>query len=279
VAAVDAAVPVLAQDARVEVLVPDGPEAAARELSEALGDVDPANTRLVAVGGDGTVHLAVQHAVSNAIPLAIIPAGSGNDAARSLGLPADAAQAAQIALTGTPVAVDLGHLVGADGRCAYYLSVLSCGFDSAVSERANRLTWPHGLGRYLRAVAAELPGFRPVRFSATMDGRPYAAEAMLVCVGNTPYYGGGMKICPSADPYDGLLDVTWLHKVGKVEFLRAFPRVFAGTHLSHPAVATFRASEVVLDAAGQVAYVDGERFGELPVSVTVRPAALQVVLP
>jgi diacylglycerol kinase (ATP) len=275
----DAAVPVLAQGARVEVIVAEDPAAATAKLAASLDRVDPRNTRLVAVGGDGTVHLALQQALAHAVPLAIIPCGSGNDAARSVGLPDDPVAAAKIALNGVPLAADVGHVRSPNGTSAHFLSVLSCGFDSVVSERANRLNWPHGRARYLRAVATELPGFRPVRFVARFDGVEHAAPAMLVCVGNSPYYGGGMKICPDADIHDGKLDITWLNSVGKVEFVRAFPRVFAGTHLSHPAVSAFRAQLVELDAPGQVAYIDGERFGELPLTIRVLPGALQLVVP
>ena len=100
---------------------------------------------------------------------------------------------------------------------------------------------------------------------------------MLVAVGNGVSYGGGMRVCPDAIPDDGLLDVTWLHGVSKATFLRVFPQVFSGSHVRSPYVSTARAASIEIDAAGQLAYADGERVGPLPAAITVEPRALPVV--
>ena len=86
-----------------------------------------------------------------------------------------------------------------------------------------------------------------------------------------------MRVCPDAAPDDGLLDVTWLHGVGKATFLRVFPQVFSGSHVRSPYVSTTRAASIELDAPGQLAYADGERVGPLPALITVQRGALPVV--
>ncbi|GAA5076063.1 diacylglycerol kinase (ATP) [Thermocatellispora tengchongensis] len=238
---------------------------------------------LVAFGGDGLVHLAVQAAAGTDVPLGIIPAGTGNDIARALGIPAgDTASAARIVLAGRTRDVDAAR-IGADH---WFAGVVACGFDSRVNERANARTWPPGMARYLFALVEELRAFTPIPFTITLDtpeGREVIErEAMLVAIGNTRSYGAGMRVCPGASPYDGLLDVTMLGALPTGEFLRAFPRVYRGTHLTHRAVTVRRATRVEISAAAGhavVAYADGERVGPVPFSCTVVPRALKVLAP
>jgi diacylglycerol kinase (ATP) len=233
---------------------------------------DPGVDGVVAVGGDGLVNLAVQVVAGTAVPLGIIPAGSGNEVARALGIPrGDPLAAADLVLAGTTRAVDLGR---ADGR--WFAGVLGSGFDSMVNERANRMSWPTGRSRYNLAILAELRVFRPVPFVLELDGERWETEAMLVAVGNGSSYGGGMRVCPDARLDDGLLDVTVLGPISKPEFLRVFPSVYKGTHVHHRAVTVRRARTVVLSSPGVTAYADGERVAALPVRCDAVPAALQV---
>ncbi len=234
--------------------------------------------RVIVCGGDGTLHLAAQELAGGDTALGIVPAGTGDDNARTLGIPrGDVAGATRLAATGTVSRIDLGRVVVADGAERVFLGVLSSGFDSLVNERANVMTWPNGNARYLVAILGELRTFRPVPYRATLDGRPVEGEAMLVAVGNGVSYGGGMRVCPDAMPDDGLLDVTWLHGVSKATFLRVFPQVFSGSHVRSPYVSTTRAASIELDAPGQLAYADGERVGPLPAAITVERGALPVV--
>lgn len=236
--------------------------------------------RVVVCGGDGSLHLAVQELAGSTTALAILPIGTGDDNARTLGIPLkDPAAAADVVLDGVRRTVDLGHVAAHDGTTRYFLGVLSSGFDSWVNERANRMTWPKGKARYSIAILGELRTFAPVSYEVTVDGTTLRDGAMLVAVGNGTSYGGGMMICPSAVPDDGLLDLTWLHAVGKTTFIRAFPSVFRGTHVEHPYVSTHRGSSIRLDAPGQLAYADGERVGPLPVQITAKASALQVIVP
>lgn len=277
-----AALPVLRAGAEVEVLLPDSPEQAVKAAHSAVlraREAGPGPVVLAALGGDGTVHLALQAAIATDAPLAIIPAGSGNDAARELGLPLrDPVAAARVVLTGATVRVDTGEVRYGAGRSVRFLCVLSTGFDSAVNERANRMRWPAGRARYLWAVLVELVAYRAGDYRVTIDGQVMSDSGMLVSVGNGRSYGGGMLVCPAAQMRDGLLDVIWLSRISRPDFLRTFPKVFHGGHVHHRAVRQYRARLVELHAAGAVAYADGERVGPLPVTVAVHPGSLAVVV-
>ena len=163
------------------------------------------------------------------------------------------------------------------GEDRWFLGVLAAGFDAVVNERANKWRWPKGPMRYNLAIMRELPVFRAIPYVLELDGTRMETEAMLVAVGNGPAYGGGMRVTPDAAFDDGLLDVLLLHEISTPEFLRVFPRVFKGTHTSHPAVEVLQARSVRLEATGIVSYADGERFAPLPMTVEVVPGALTVL--
>jgi diacylglycerol kinase (ATP) len=245
-------------------------EAAALARSAVTDGVDT----LVAVGGDGLVHVAQQAVVGTDVRLGIVPCGTGNDAARALGLPlGDPAAAVDVVLAERTRVVDLGRV----GERTF-LAVLSSGFDSRVNERANRMTWVRGPGRYRVAMLAELGVFRPVPYRIELDGERLEVEAMLVAVGNGPSYGGGMRVCPAAALDDGLLEVTVVLPLAIAPFLRLFPSVYRGDHVRSAAVLTRQAQRVSLAAEGMTAYADGEPVGPLPVTVDVLPAALTVLV-
>lgn len=234
---------------------------------------------VVAVGGDGTVG-ACAAGLADAGPgsraaLGVVPAGGGNDAARSLGLPADDPLAAAGLLT--RLRRRPADLATVAGRA--YLNVAGAGFDSEVNRVANqRLGWARGRPRYVGAVLAQLVVGRTARFELVLDGRAQRLEGWLVAVANGPSYGGGMRVAPRASLADGLLDVVVIGAIGKLEFLRTFPKVFSGAHVEHPAVAVHRAARVDLDADRSLAvYADGEPAGTLPATFEVRPSAVTVL--
>jgi diacylglycerol kinase (ATP) len=240
----------------------------------AAGAVD----RIVVAGGDGMVHLGANLCAGSGVPLGIIAAGTGNDIARELGLPVrDAAKAVERILDGGTRQVDVAKHTMASGEDRWFLGVLAAGFDAVVNERANQWRWPKGPMRYNLAIMRELPLFRAIPYVLELDGVRMETEAMLVAVGNGPAYGGGMRVTPGAEFDDGLLDVLILRKISTFEFLRVFPRVFKGTHVSHHAVQIRRARTVSLEAKGIVSYADGERFAPLPMSMEVVPGALTVL--
>ncbi len=228
---------------------------------------------VVVVGGDGIVHTAVQALAHTPVSLGIIPAGTGNDAARSFGIPLkDPVAAADVVVGGRTRSVDLGR-----SGSTFFLCVLSAGFDAVVNERANRLRWPRGQMRYHLATAAELRVFEPLAYVLTLDGNAKQVRAMLVAVGNGPSFGGGLRITEGALLDDGLLDVVIFHPMPKVELLRAYPRLVTGSHVTHPAYEHHRVGEVTIAGPEVVAYADGERVGPLPRTVTAAPSALRVL--
>lgn len=260
----------------VEVAVLEGGSAegslelARRAVADGVG-------ALIACGGDGTVHCALQAVAGTDAALGIIPVGTGNDIARAIGLPLDdLTAAADVIADGRTRRVDYGTLVVADGTREAFMAVVSAGFDSEVNARANALRWPTGSSRYLVATIAELGVYKPVEFRITVDGEQTREEGMMLAIGNGSSYGGGMFVCPNAAVGDGLLDLTFLTKTNRFTFLRIFPRVFKGSHIHHPSVRTMRGATVRVEADGQTAYADGERVGALPMDVSVVPGGLRV---
>ena len=237
-------------------------------------DRNPDCSGVIAVGGDGLLHLVLQKITPAQVPLALIPAGTGNDFVRTLGWsPGDVDAILQTVLSEKPQSVDLGLV---DGE--WFAAILSTGFDSIVNEKANTMSWPKGPMKYNVAIAIELPRFAPRHYEIVLDDRTISTQAMLIAVANGRSYGGGMLVCPHADISDGYFDVMVLHPVSKLEFIKVFPRVFKGTHTTHPAVEIVRSKSVKI-SSDAVAYADGERIGQLPVSAQCISGALMTWLP
>ncbi|MEU9073295.1 diacylglycerol kinase [Kitasatospora sp. NPDC004745] len=254
------------------------PDDARRLAREAVADGVDA---LVAVGGDGMINLALQAVAGTPVPLGVIPAGTGNDHARAYGIPRDDPEAAAaVVAAGRTRTVDLGRITTGDGTARWFGSVLATGFDSLVSDRANRLRWPRGRMRYNLAILAEFANLRPLPFRLTLaDGTVIERDLTLAAVGNTGSYGGGMLMCPAAVPDDGLLDVTLVDAMPRLRIARFFPTLFKGTHTTRPEVTTHRTTGLRIDSPGITAYADGEFIAPLPVDVSVAPGALRILVP
>lgn len=236
-------------------------------------DKNPDCEGVIAVGGDGLLHIILQKVVPAQIPFTIIPAGTGNDFVRTLGWDLEKIDdQLDCILNSASSSIDLGLV---DGE--WFGAILSTGFDSIVNERANTMKWPKGPGKYNVAIAMELPRFVPRHYEITLDDRTISTEAMLIAVSNGRSYGGGMLVCPNASISDGYFDVMVLHPISKFEFIKVFPKVFVGTHVTHPAVEIVRSKTVRIDSKA-VAYADGERIGQLPVVVECINNAVQTWL-
>jgi diacylglycerol kinase (ATP) len=237
---------------------------------------------LVVAGGDGTVHLGLQAVAGTSVGFGVIPAGSGNDFARAVGVPVDLAAAgravAQALDEGRRTTIDLARMSTPDGDAGWFCAVLAAGFDALVNERANAMRWPKGRRRYDLAIFAELLKMDQRHYRITLDGTVLEQQACLVAVGNAPSYGGGLRMCPEADLTDGLLDVIVADPLSRLTLLRLYPKVFKGTHVHHPVVHSYRARSVTIDASAIVAYADGERIRPLPLTITAAPAALHVLV-
>jgi diacylglycerol kinase (ATP) len=228
---------------------------------------------LVVCGGDGMVHLAVQAVASTGTALGIVPAGTGNDVARYFDLPrGDPEAAADRVIAGRTRTVDLAR-----SGSKYFVTVLAAGFDAIVNERANRMTWPKGQMRYNLATLAELRVFEPLPYVLQIDDTQLQLEAMLVAVGNGPSFGGGLRITEGALLDDGMLDVVIIKPMSKAGLIRTYPKLFKGTHVTHPQYEHHLARSVTVAAPGIVSYADGERFGPLPLTVECAAGALTVL--
>jgi diacylglycerol kinase (ATP) len=267
----DAALPRL-RAAGLEVRVLEGRDAD-ESLDLALAAVGDGIDALVIVGGDGMVHLGVQAVAGTGTPLGLVPAGTGNDVARYFDLPRrDPVAAADRIVRWRPRTVDLAR-----SGTRHYVTVLAAGFDAVVNERANRMTWPRGQMRYNLATLAELRTFEPIRYALELDGATRSLEAMLVAVGNGPSFGGGLRIAEGAVLDDGLLDVVIIKPMSRAGLVRTYPKLFKGTHVTHPQYEHHRVRSVTVAAPGIVSYADGERFGALPLTVECAPGALTVL--
>lgn len=268
------------QQLGIDVVQIVGRDAAhARELvDEALGRGTDA---LVVVGGDGVIRLALQALARSEIPLGIVPAGTGNDHAREYRLPtADPEGAVDVIAAGNLETVDLGLIKGTDGSSTWFGTVAATGFDSLVSDRVNRMSWPHGRMRYNVAMVAELSRLRLLPFRMVLDGqREIVTQLTLAAFGNTRSYGGGMQICPGANHSDGMLDITMVHSASRTRLIRLFPTVFKGTHVNLDEVTVNRARTVTVESPGINAYADGDYVCPLPAEISAVPGALKLFVP
>lgn len=235
---------------------------------------------LVAIGGDGTVHLALQAVAGTAVPFGAVPGGTGNDFAVETGVPGEpldaAAAIADAVKAGRTRPIDLARMTAADGGERWYGAVLAAGFDAIVNERANRMRWPRGPRRYDLAILIEVVRLRGRSYTLRLDGEEHRLDAVLLAVGNCASYGGGIRICPAADPTDGLLDVV-LGNVNRRTLIALKSKTYEGTHVDHPQVHSYRARTVEIEAEGITTYVDGERAVPLPVTITAVPGAVRLL--
>lgn len=262
----------------VDLIVPTDLGLMRESINEALESV-PAG--IIACGGDGTVHLVLQGVAPAATPMAIIPAGTGNDIARSLGIAIKdhdvvARGIARSLLAGRIRAIDL-TCIEHGLRQVWSLGVTSMGLDSAVNERANRTRRFNGTTRYVLALLAEMRSFRTYEYVLTVDGEPMDGPATLIAIGNGSSYGGGMQICPTASMTDGILDITWVDRASRTTILRVFPRIFSGSHVKHPAVRVLQGRTITVQSKGPVVYADGERVGDLPIVASVVAGGLRML--
>ena len=228
---------------------------------------------LVVCGGDGMVHIGAQAVASTDTHLGIIPAGTGNDVARYFNIPRkDPVAAADRVIASNTKRIDLAR-----SGSKYYVTVLAAGFDAIVNERANRMTWPRGQMRYNLATLAELRTFKPLHYTLELDGLTHRLDAMLVAVGNGASFGGGLRITEGASLDDGLLDVVIIKPISKPDLVRTYPKLFKGTHVTHPQYEHHLVKTVTVAAPGIVSYADGERFGALPLTIEAAPGALSVL--
>jgi len=238
---------------------------------------------LVVVGGDGTVNEVVNGvADGTGTEVAMLPAGTGQDFARTHGIPSRFDDAVRVALEGATRTIDLGRVECAGGTSRYFANFGSVGMSGAVARRANAMTKALG-GRltFYYALTVEFLAWRNTQVSVDLDGG-VRREGPLhdVIVANGRYHGGGMKLAPDARQDDGLFDVILIGDVTKLDFATTSPKLYSGRYLSHPKVELLQSSTAAIDAARPLPLeVDGEPIGTTPAQFEVVPAALRLRVP
>jgi len=247
---------------------------ATESLAAACAEVSSGAERLIVVGGDGLVNLGLQAVAASPTILGVVPVGTGNDFVRGIAGFETRLESAVAQALHDPVELDAIRT-----NHGWVASVATAGFSGDVNSRANKLRWPSGPNRYSVATMLELPRLKSRNVTLDLDGKIHELRATLIAVGNTAWFGGGMQICPSADPSDGMLEVTVVEDVGRVEMLRFFGKVFKGTHLEHSKVSTFRGHEICIESPDLELWGDGELLGSAPAELVARPGALRLAMP
>ncbi len=257
-----------------ELLLTEGPghaeklarEAAARGLE-----------RVAVAGGDGTVGEVLNGLAGTSTALGIIPAGTGNDLARNLGIPGPLEEAVACLANPRRRRIDLGQ----EGD-RHFGVIVGVGFAADVMRRTNLRRGPaKGSSAIFLSILQTVAELRPVPVRLFLDDRePIETAITALFVMNTRTTGGGLMLCPEAVPDDGLLDICLMGDIGRLDFLATLPKAYSGKHVGHPKVGLFRARSVRLEASRPlVKMFDGDLFGDAPLNARIHPAALDVLVP
>ena len=232
--------------------------------------------RVVIVGGDGSLNLALREFDLERGTLGLIPTGSGDDFAKVLGIPRDVRRACDAIIDGSAREVDVAL---ANGK--RYLGVAGFGFDSEVAAFANRnVKWLRGSAVYLYAIFRVLPKFTPHLVRMRQDNGAREMPIMFACVGNSRQYGGGIRITPDAKVDDGLLDLCIVHETTRVELLKTLPKAYTGAHVKSPFVEMSRGRDFHFETERPLdVYADGEPLTKTPVTFGMTGESLRFVVP
>lgn len=243
---------------------------------ELLADPPSDTDRVVACGGDGLVSQVASALAGRDLPMAVVPAGRGNDVARALGVPLSLPLAARAAVDGVETRMDLG-----EGNGRLFCTAAACGLDAEVSRRSRDSAFQlPGPGTYVVELLRALFAFPAFELRLEHDGGVVEGRALAVAAANTPTYGGGFRIAPDAEIDDGCLDVCVVRDMPKWRAVRLFPLIFSGRHLDLPEVTMLRTQELRLTTEPDLALeADGEALSETPVHYRVRHAVLPVIIP
>ncbi len=256
--------------AQVEAIASKSPDDLTRVAAEgSRGGCD----RVVVCGGDGTLHRAVRDYDLGGVPLALLPLGSGDDFAKVCGIPRDVRAACEVAMRGVVREVDVAHANG-----IRYLGVAGLGFDSEVARYANEnAKFLRGSAVYLYAILRVLPRFTPHR--VRIDGRR-DEEIMFATVGNSPQYGGGIRIVPAAEIDNGQLDYCIVHRTSRFQLLATLPLAYSGKHVRKPFVECGRGRDFSVESETPLdVYADGEHVTTTPVRFGLVGEKLKFVVP
>jgi len=232
---------------------------------------------LAVIGGDGTISDVADELTGSPVALALIPGGTGNDIARSLGIsPEDIGSTFSRIEIGATIKYDVG-LERVNGR--RFVSFIGCGFPALVAENANRMRLLKGRMVFFISLYAMVRRMKGIPVAITVDGVREEMICTSIMVHNTPYTGGGLKIAPGALVDDGELDVVVVGEIGALELMRNFPGLYAGTHLNHPAFRLVRGKRIGIELPErQLVSYDGETGWTEKLDIEVLPGALRIIV-
>lgn len=240
---------------------------------------DPTIDAIVVCGGDGLINLALQEVVGTGKLFGVIPAGTGNDLAREYSIPFDPRAAASLIVDGHHDSVDVGLMSHANGEERYFATIMCAGVDSMINDRANQIRWPKGNSRYLLALGIEFARLRPLRTTIRIDGKgTHHVPTILNAIAITKTYGGGIMMCPHADPRDGLLSISLVETLNRLEAISKVPKTFLHRLEEVPEVHMYRAHSVDIEVSGLDAFADGERLMPMPLRIECVPRALNLIM-
>ncbi|HEX6474588.1 MAG TPA: diacylglycerol kinase family protein [Candidatus Limnocylindria bacterium] len=262
----------------------------AERLAAAAADLG--HDRVISVGGDGTAQEVLNGLMSAGVgpdgglpAFGLVPGGSGNDLARSLGLPLTPMEALTVALGEHTRPLDLGR-ASHDGVVRYFSAAGGTGFDAQVAftMSGKRSRWQRGRAGYFLSTLNELRRYKNrslnLRLATDTGARQVDGRFLFVAFANGPYYGGGMQICPDASVSDGFLDLCLVGDIGRLGALRELPGIYKAAHVDHPLVEIVRVRELRIEGEPQTrVHLDGEPFGMLPVDIAIQEAAIAVAAP
>ena len=230
---------------------------------------------ILCIGGDGTISNILPGLVDTNAVLGIIPAGTGNDFARYLGLPGDPIEALDIALNGNVRRIDAGK---ANGR--YFINVAGSGFDVAVLRHTLRYKKKFsGLIPYVLGVFSAISGYRSIKIEIMHEGGTIRQDALLVNIANGQYFGGGMRVAPASDASDGLFDVQYVDAISRLRIPFMLSALIKGKHTGWPIVHCFKATEMTVTVSDKSLQLDGEVFEEETVHYKIFPGAVSIRVP
>ena len=242
--------------------------------SEARAAAEKGETPVV-LSGDGLIGQVGGALAGSGAAMGILPGGRGNDLARILGIPKELSGALDVLAGGHEREIDVGVC---NGR--HFLGLVSCGFDSDANRIANETKWIKGNLVYLYAAIKALIQWKPATFTVDVDGERHVITGYTAAAANSKAYGGGMLAAPDAELDDGLLDVGTCGNVSKFAFLRGMGKIFKGEHREILQVQEWRGRQVRMSADRPFeAYADGDPIAMLPVTVSLLPRALRVIVP
>ena len=243
---------------------------------------------VVVVGGDGTVNEVVnglRRASSDAVELAVLPRGTGDDFARTFGIPGDFDRAVEIAANGRVRTLDIGRaryvsLEGSEEE-RYFVNFAGAGISGAIAKRGAATSRRFGARlAYFWATIAVFARWKSSEMTLEIDGERRVSQLYEVIVANGAYVAGGMWMAPEASPDDGLFETVLIGDFTKAEFVATFPKIYRGKHVGHAKIEILRGRTVSVDAAAPLPVVlDGEQPGTTPAHFEIVPGALRVRVP